>query len=266
MAAAERSRSPMAGSPVPACMFAPEPGSPGGGPRIAAAACPLRDAFDAEEGEALNGEPDIDLTSKLVMVSPTSEQYDSLLRQMSERIDEGCGETIYVIGQGSDGTEYGLSEADMEAIRQTATILSMDKDCLRTGDKATVHFRFIKTPEYLHIDQRLVFREGRTKAVGTITKLLQTTNNSPMNSKPQQIKMQSTKKGALTKREDGVSPLGTAAGGPPAGDEAPSTAAAPLTPTALQPPSKVGGGGRRRGGQRHKVKSQGACVTPASGC
>lgn len=48
----------------------------------------------------------------------------------------------------------------------------MDKDCLRTGDKATVHFRFIKTPEYLHIDQRLVFREGRTKAVGTITKVL----------------------------------------------------------------------------------------------
>ncbi|XP_067998560.1 GTP-binding protein 1 isoform X2 [Melanerpes formicivorus] len=668
MAAAERSRSPMGGSPVPACMFAPEPGSPGGGPRIAAAACPLRAAFDTEDGEALNGEPEIDLTSKLVMVSPTSEQYDSLLRQMSERIDEGCGETIYVIGQGSDGTEYGLSEADMEAsyatlksmaeqieadvillrehqeaggkvrdylvrkrvgdndflevrvavvgnvdagkstllgvlthgeldngrgfarqklfrhkheiesgrtssvgndilgfdsegnvvnkpdshggslewtkicekstkvitfidlaghekylkttvfgmtghlpdfcmlmvgsnagivgmtkehlglalalnvpvfvvvtkidmcpanilqetlkllqrllkspgcrkipvlvqskddvivtasnfssermcpifqisnvsgenldllkmflnllsprtsyreeepaefqiddtysvpgvgtvvsgttlrgliklndtlllgpdplgnflpiavksihrkrmpvkevrggqtasfalkkikrssirkgmvmvsprlnpqaswefeaeilvlhhpttispryqamvhcgsIRQTATILSMDKDCLRTGDKATVHFRFIKTPEYLHIDQRLVFREGRTKAVGTITKLLQTTNNSPMNSKPQQIKMQSTKKGAVTKREDGVPPAGTAAGGPPVGDEAPSTSAVPLTPTALQPLSKVGGGGRRRGGQRHKVKSQGACVTPASGC
>ncbi|KAM7131138.1 GTP-binding protein 1 isoform 8-T8 [Ciconia maguari] len=160
MAAAERSRSPMGGSPVPACMFAPEPGSPGGGPRVAAAACPLRAAFDAEDGEALNGEPEIDLTSKLVMVSPTSEQYDSLLRQMSERIDEGCGETIYVIGQGSvhiqipivvsvpgrmtwllavarwcsmtvlcplniilDGTEYGLSEADMEA--SYATLKSM---------------------------------------------------------------------------------------------------------------------------------------------
>ncbi|POI33769.1 hypothetical protein CIB84_002479 [Bambusicola thoracicus] len=719
MAAAERSRSPAGGSPVPACMFAPEPGSPGGRPRLAAAACSLRSSFEAEDGEALNGEPEIDLTSKvgpaagrgwafcqrvpaggkglveiagtvrglypvrplavtlcsegpaplygaeggelrpevgfdfsfsldicmlgvsslfqLVMVSPTSEQYDSLLRQMSERIDEGCGETIYVIGQGSDGTEYGLSEADMEAsyatlksmaeqieadvillrehqeaggkvqdylvrkrvgdndflevrvavvgnvdagkstllgvlthgeldngrgfarqklfrhkheiesgrtssvgndilgfdsegnvvnkpdshggslewtkicekstkvitfidlaghekylkttvfgmtghlpdfcmlmvgsnagivgmtkehlglalalnvpvfvvvtkidmcpanilqetlkllqrllkspgcrkipvlvqskddvivtasnfssermcpifqisnvtgenldllkmflnllsprtsyreeepaefqiddtysvpgvgtvvsgttlrgliklndtlllgpdplgnflpiavksihrkrmpvkevrggqtasfalkkikrssirkgmvmvsprlnpqaswefeaeilvlhhpttispryqamvhcgsIRQTATILSMDKDCLRTGDKATVHFRFIKTPEYLHIDQRLVFREGRTKAVGTITKLLQTTNNSPMNSKPQQIKMQSTKKGALTKREDGVPPVGMATGGPLVGDEPPSTAAAPPTPTALQP-------------------------------
>uniref|UniRef100_A0A3B5MLC9 Translation elongation factor EFTu/EF1A C-terminal domain-containing protein n=1 Tax=Xiphophorus couchianus TaxID=32473 RepID=A0A3B5MLC9_9TELE len=53
----------------------------------------------------------------------------------------------------------------------TATILSMNRDCLRTGDKASVHFRFIKTPEYLHCDQRLVFREGRTKAVGTITKV-----------------------------------------------------------------------------------------------
>lgn len=59
------------------------------------------------------------------------------------------------------------------SIRQTATILSMNRDCLRTGDKASVHFRFIKTPEYLHCDQRLVFREGRTKAVGTITKVKQ---------------------------------------------------------------------------------------------
>ncbi|XP_036152543.1 GTP-binding protein 1 isoform X2 [Myotis myotis] len=153
------------------------------------------------------------------------------------------------------------------SIRQTATILSMDKDCLRTGDKATVHFRFIKTPEYLHIDQRLVFREGRTKAVGTITKLLQTTNNSPMNSKPQQIKMQSTKKGPLTKREDGGPPGGPAVGVPPPGDEAGSLGAAQsAASSSLQPTLKPSSGGRRRGGQRHKVKNQGACLTPASGC
>ncbi|XP_073738856.1 GTP-binding protein 1 isoform X3 [Callorhinus ursinus] len=122
------------------------------------------------------------------------------------------------------------------SIRQTATILSMDKDCLRTGDKATVHFRFIKTPEYLHIDQRLVFREGRTKAVGTITKLLQTTNNSPMNSKPQQIKMQSTKKGPLTKREEGGPSGGPAVGAPPTGDEACSLGAVqPALSSSLQP-------------------------------
>ncbi|XP_061495116.1 GTP-binding protein 1 isoform X1 [Rhineura floridana] len=153
------------------------------------------------------------------------------------------------------------------SIRQTATILSMDKDCLRTGDKATVHFRFIKTPEYLHIDQRLVFREGRTKAVGTITKLLQTTNNSPMNSKPQQIKMQSTKKGPLTKREEGGAQAGVAAVSPTVTDDAVSLGAAPSAPpNAQQPQVKAGGGGRRRGGQRHKVKSQGAIVTPAGGC
>lgn len=37
------------------------------------------------------------------------------------------------------------------------------------------------------------------------------------------------------KREDGVPAAGTATGGPTAGDEALSAAAAPLTPTALQP-------------------------------
>ncbi|XP_039319206.1 GTP-binding protein 1 isoform X2 [Saimiri boliviensis] len=128
------------------------------------------------------------------------------------------------------------------SIRQTATILSMDKDCLRTGDKATVHFRFIKTPEYLHIDQRLVFREGRTKAVGTITKLLQTTNNSPMNSKPQQIKMQSTKKGPLVKRDEGGPSGGPAVGAPPLGDEASSLGAGqPAASSNLQPQPQVQG-------------------------
>lgn len=57
------------------------------------------------------------------------------------------------------------------SIRQTASILSMSKDCLRTGDKAIVHFRFIKNPEYLRTGMRMVFREGRTKAVGNIFKL-----------------------------------------------------------------------------------------------
>ncbi|XP_026207103.1 GTP-binding protein 1 isoform X2 [Anabas testudineus] len=130
------------------------------------------------------------------------------------------------------------------SIRQTATILSMNRDCLRTGDKASVHFRFIKTPEYLHCDQRLVFREGRTKAVGTITKLLQSTNNLPSNSKPPQIKMQSTKKVPLRKED------GTIATGEDVATITPTTG-----PNTTQQP-KSGGGGRRRGGQRHKGKGQ----------
>lgn len=58
------------------------------------------------------------------------------------------------------------------SIRQTASILKMNQNHLRTGDKASVHFRFVKNPEYLRVGQRFVFREGRTKAVGTISELL----------------------------------------------------------------------------------------------
>ncbi|XP_065559121.1 GTP-binding protein 1-like [Artemia franciscana] len=56
------------------------------------------------------------------------------------------------------------------SVRQTATILEMSQDCLRTGDRATLRFRFIKNPEYLRPGQKIVFREGRTKAVGEVTK------------------------------------------------------------------------------------------------
>ncbi|XP_071869395.1 GTP-binding protein 1 [Bombus fervidus] len=58
------------------------------------------------------------------------------------------------------------------SIRQTASIISMSQDCLRTGDKALVRFRFIKHPEYIKPGQRIVFREGRTKAVGNVVKLI----------------------------------------------------------------------------------------------
>jgi len=57
-------------------------------------------------------------------------------------------------------------------IRQTASIMNMNADCLRTGDKADCHFKFVKHPEYLKVGQRLVFREGRTKAVGNVTRLV----------------------------------------------------------------------------------------------
>lgn len=69
-----------------------------------------------------------------------------------------------------------------------------------------------------------------------LLQLLQTTNNSPMNSKPQQIKMQSTKKGPLSKREDGGLSGGPAVGVPPPGDEACSLGAAPsAASSSLQP-------------------------------
>merc|ERR1719327_236320 len=58
------------------------------------------------------------------------------------------------------------------SIRQTASITEMSAECLGTGDKARVKFRFVKHPEYLQEGQRLVFREGRTKAVGNVTQII----------------------------------------------------------------------------------------------
>jgi len=58
------------------------------------------------------------------------------------------------------------------SIRQTASIIRMSSECLRTGDKAQVLFRFVKHPEFLKEGQRLVFREGRTKAVGNVNKVI----------------------------------------------------------------------------------------------
>lgn len=75
------------------------------------------------------------------------------------------------------------------SIRQTASIITMSKECLRTGDKALVKFRFIKHPEYVRKNQRMVFREGRTKAVGNVLAPLPMTQQIPAKSKPS--KMQS---------------------------------------------------------------------------
>ena len=47
----------------------------------------------------------------------------------------------------------------------------MDQDHLRTGDRSLCRFRFIKNPEFVLAGTKMIFREGRTKAVGTITKL-----------------------------------------------------------------------------------------------
>lgn len=73
------------------------------------------------------------------------------------------------------------------SIRQTASILTMSKDCLRTGDKAIVKFRFINHPEYIKPGQRMVFREGRTKAVGNVLKPLHSATIQSRSSKPSKM-------------------------------------------------------------------------------
>ena len=56
-------------------------------------------------------------------------------------------------------------------VRQTCTIVSMDKEFLRSGDKGIIRFKFIKKPEYLHLGDTILFREGRTRGKGKIIKI-----------------------------------------------------------------------------------------------
>ncbi|EDW79833.1 uncharacterized protein Dwil_GK17995 [Drosophila willistoni] len=81
------------------------------------------------------------------------------------------------------------------SIRQTASIIHMSRECLRTGDKAHVKFRFIKQPEYIRAGQRLVFREGRTKAVGNILKPMPHAAASPYRPKPAKMQSRSQQNG-----------------------------------------------------------------------
>lgn len=76
------------------------------------------------------------------------------------------------------------------SIRQTASILSMSQECLRTGDKALIRFRFIKYPEYMVSGQRMVFREGRTKAVGNVVRIFNNTSGLQLSNRAKPSKNQ----------------------------------------------------------------------------
>ncbi|KAJ2715770.1 hypothetical protein H4R19_001019 [Coemansia spiralis] len=67
------------------------------------------------------------------------------------------------------------------SVRQTARVLSIkhidsgghtDDTALRTGDRARVVFQFIRHPEFIPTGSRLIFREGRTKGVGKVVRVL----------------------------------------------------------------------------------------------
>ncbi|KIV93964.1 hypothetical protein PV10_05134 [Exophiala mesophila] len=56
-------------------------------------------------------------------------------------------------------------------VSQTCAIIDIDREFIRTGDRATVAFRFVQRPEFLTIGERILFREGRTKGLGIVKSL-----------------------------------------------------------------------------------------------
>ena len=65
-------------------------------------------------------------------------------------------------------------------ISQTCAIIDIDRAYIRTGDRATVAFRFVQRPEYLAVGERILFREGRTKGLG-IVKAVGYEKDKPLN-------------------------------------------------------------------------------------
>ncbi|KAL3423225.1 GTP-binding protein 1 [Phlyctema vagabunda] len=53
-------------------------------------------------------------------------------------------------------------------VSQTCAIIDIDREYIRSGDRATVAFRFVQRPEYLSPGDRILFREGRTKGLGLV--------------------------------------------------------------------------------------------------
>ncbi|KAK5059997.1 hypothetical protein LTR84_009881 [Exophiala bonariae] len=56
-------------------------------------------------------------------------------------------------------------------VSQTCAIIDIDREFIRTGDRATVAFRFVQRPEFLAVGERILFREGRTKGLGIVKSL-----------------------------------------------------------------------------------------------
>ena len=55
-----------------------------------------------------------------------------------------------------------------EGISQSAQIIDMDKEYLRSCDEANVRFKFMYKPEFIECGSLFLFREGLTKGVGKI--------------------------------------------------------------------------------------------------
>eukprot|EP00029_Vermamoeba_vermiformis_P003650 TRINITY_DN1418_c0_g1_i1.p1 TRINITY_DN1418_c0_g1~~TRINITY_DN1418_c0_g1_i1.p1 ORF type:complete len:688 (-),score=173.48 TRINITY_DN1418_c0_g1_i1:161-2224(-) len=85
-------------------------------------------------------------------------------------------------------------------MRQSARITHIfDRELLRTGDRARVRFRFLYRSEFLKEGMRIIFREGRCKGIGIITKVH--CEDEDANKPAQTVSL--TESGGVAKPEEG---------------------------------------------------------------
>merc|ERR550534_3202368 len=77
-----------------------------------------------------------DQMSKLALVSPNNEEFDQLCEDITARLNESQGETIYEIGT-ADGQVPGLKEADFDASVATLQSLAqaLNLECMLLREK-----------------------------------------------------------------------------------------------------------------------------------
>jgi len=57
-------------------------------------------------------------------------------------------------------------------VRQVAAVQDMNVELLRSGTRARVRFRFQHYPEYLTVGTPIIFREGNTRGIGVIKRVI----------------------------------------------------------------------------------------------
>ena len=95
-------------------------------------------------------------------------------------MDESCNAVrqfeadIYMLYNTNGGIKPGFQgTVYVNSIMQNADIVQIkERESLSAGERARVQFRFMKNPEFLRVGAKVLFREGRTKGIGEIKRLI----------------------------------------------------------------------------------------------
>ncbi|KAH9489526.1 GTP binding protein [Bulinus truncatus] len=79
---------------------------------------------------------------------------------------------IYVLFHSKSITTNFQTTIHIGTVRQTGIITKIDRDHIKTNEKASVIFKFKYRPEHIRVGARLLFREGRSKGMGEVTKII----------------------------------------------------------------------------------------------
>ncbi|KAK6440560.1 hypothetical protein LTR95_003207 [Oleoguttula sp. CCFEE 5521] len=120
-----------------------------------------------------------DVRKGMVMLLAKSDSNPNILIPQPKVYREFVAEVLILSHATTIRTKY-QAMLHVGPVSQTCAIIDIDRAYIRTGDRATVAFRFVQRPEYLAVGDRILFREGRTKGLG-IVKEVEYDPNKPLN-------------------------------------------------------------------------------------